>query len=406
MDTLCYPSRTCTPGGHFEMAQQQSSHGSSLIPNRQVMSVVPRTNAWCKVSPVSTQITVGSEDSSQVVFEPSVLSFRNFTYVGKTIPRQSMPPLASSNTTIINPFQGFLLFCHWNAACQASESDSIHENHTDVITDSKKDDNVAIGNRPDTCEYVYERCELDYVHINKGDDEEDKMEEDKMEDDDDSVVEFESSCSAVIHCPNPLILSHTFSFSSEESGFCDQSHTEWSDDDDDFDSPECNFDEGLWHDFERQACFTGIPLKNGRNKKTCSKQIRSSSDQISTKQCRVTINEQDNIVHNLSVVTSSSTKIHSTGSQHIQTSYDEHSTVVVPAKNCRNKVTFKPDSELVTVHCIVAWKYAYRACRKGPWEQYAVDRERFNKRIQAANAVLAPCLLEKLRATQITKMYD
>ena len=60
------------------------------------------------------------------------------------------------------------------------------------------------------------------------------------------------------------------------------------------------------------------------------------------------------------------------------------------------KVTFKPDKELVTVHCMIAWDYAYRSCRKGPWERMAQDRVRFAKRIEEIGLVLEPCLKKSL----------
>eukprot|EP00118_Oscarella_pearsei_P028123 m.311516 g.311516 ORF g.311516 m.311516 type:complete len:257 (+) comp75231_c0_seq1:208-978(+) len=44
------------------------------------------------------------------------------------------------------------------------------------------------------------------------------------------------------------------------------------------------------------------------------------------------------------------------------------------------------------VHCIVAWKYAYRAARKGPWEIIAAERDRFRKRIRDLEMVLSPVL--------------
>ena len=56
------------------------------------------------------------------------------------------------------------------------------------------------------------------------------------------------------------------------------------------------------------------------------------------------------------------------------------------------KVTFKPDKELVTVHRIIAWEYAYRACRRGPWEQMAQDRARFARRVEELSVIIEPCL--------------
>lgn len=49
---------------------------------------------------------------------------------------------------------------------------------------------------------------------------------------------------------------------------------------------------------------------------------------------------------------------------------------------------------------MVQWSYAYQAARKGPWEQYARDRERFSKRIReigkALNSILDPLHREKI----------
>ncbi|XP_043493200.1 phosphopantothenoylcysteine decarboxylase subunit VHS3 isoform X2 [Polistes fuscatus] len=53
------------------------------------------------------------------------------------------------------------------------------------------------------------------------------------------------------------------------------------------------------------------------------------------------------------------------------------------------KVTFnlKP-----VIHTMLKWDYAYRAARKGPWEQMAVDRFRFNGRISSYHVILDPIL--------------
>ncbi|XP_029038921.1 uncharacterized protein LOC114874123 [Osmia bicornis bicornis] len=44
------------------------------------------------------------------------------------------------------------------------------------------------------------------------------------------------------------------------------------------------------------------------------------------------------------------------------------------------------------VHVMVQWDYAYRAARKGPWEEMARDRERFRGRINCIERVLNPVL--------------
>ncbi|XP_072348601.1 protein phosphatase 1 regulatory subunit 15B-like [Scyliorhinus torazame] len=52
------------------------------------------------------------------------------------------------------------------------------------------------------------------------------------------------------------------------------------------------------------------------------------------------------------------------------------------------KVRFSP---VVTVHRMIVWGFAYRAARKGSWEQCARDRSRFQRRIVETEAVIASC---------------
>lgn len=49
------------------------------------------------------------------------------------------------------------------------------------------------------------------------------------------------------------------------------------------------------------------------------------------------------------------------------------------------------------VHVMVQWDYAYRAARKGPWEEMARDRERFRGRINCIEGVLNPILTSQHR---------
>lgn len=55
--------------------------------------------------------------------------------------------------------------------------------------------------------------------------------------------------------------------------------------------------------------------------------------------------------------------------------------------DCRStsdkKVHFPPDEQLAEVHRMIMWSFAYRACRKGHWEQYSRDRARFQRRIDS-----------------------
>ena len=65
-------------------------------------------------------------------------------------------------------------------------------------------------------------------------------------------------------------------------------------------------------------------------------------------------------------------------------------------KKKKKKVCFKPDDELVTVHPMVVWSFAYKQARKGTWQVEALDRIRFQKRIKELDVILTPVLLAKM----------
>lgn len=56
------------------------------------------------------------------------------------------------------------------------------------------------------------------------------------------------------------------------------------------------------------------------------------------------------------------------------------------------------------------WNYAYRAARKGEWEMYARDRERFKLRIQRAAFTLNPILerehRQKIYEQRFVNLFD
>lgn len=76
--------------------------------------------------------------------------------------------------------------------------------------------------------------------------------------------------------------------------------------------------------------------------------------------------------------------------QDTQNTKEEISTVKLTSQ-CK-RVSFKPANQLVTVHHMITWNYAYRASRRGPWEQMAQDRARFKHRIEELAVILEPCL--------------
>ncbi|XP_015274047.1 PREDICTED: protein phosphatase 1 regulatory subunit 15A [Gekko japonicus] len=66
------------------------------------------------------------------------------------------------------------------------------------------------------------------------------------------------------------------------------------------------------------------------------------------------------------------------------------------------KVRFSPE---VTVRTLVVWDFASRAARRGPWEEMARDRCRFQRRIAEVGAVLEPCLGTEHRARAWRKIH-
>lgn len=59
---------------------------------------------------------------------------------------------------------------------------------------------------------------------------------------------------------------------------------------------------------------------------------------------------------------------------------------------CLLQVWFPSDDLLVRVHSMVKWDFAYRQARRGDWEQYARDRDRFSTKIAQLTPILSPIL--------------
>lgn len=66
------------------------------------------------------------------------------------------------------------------------------------------------------------------------------------------------------------------------------------------------------------------------------------------------------------------------------------------------RVHFKPGNQLVKVHLMVTWSYAYRAARKGTWCQFRCDQMRFSTKIKTVGEVLHSVLQPQHRE----KMYN
>lgn len=61
------------------------------------------------------------------------------------------------------------------------------------------------------------------------------------------------------------------------------------------------------------------------------------------------------------------------------------------------QVHFPSNDKIAEVHQMITWSHAYKEARKGPWRQYARDHERFQRRIEDLENILAPVLLPKHR---------
>ncbi|XP_046360687.1 uncharacterized protein LOC124138192 [Haliotis rufescens] len=66
-------------------------------------------------------------------------------------------------------------------------------------------------------------------------------------------------------------------------------------------------------------------------------------------------------------------------------------------KKSKKKVHFPDDKDLKVVHPMIHWSYAYQAARKGHWENYVRDRDRFKRRTQDVETVVVPVLDSKHR---------
>ncbi|KAJ8974630.1 hypothetical protein NQ317_009021 [Molorchus minor] len=74
---------------------------------------------------------------------------------------------------------------------------------------------------------------------------------------------------------------------------------------------------------------------------------------------------------------------------------------VIPHK----KVRFAEDGKLCEVHPMVQWAFAYHQSRKGPWEEYARDRERFSRRIADMEKIISPIFDIKHREDVYAKRF-
>lgn len=63
------------------------------------------------------------------------------------------------------------------------------------------------------------------------------------------------------------------------------------------------------------------------------------------------------------------------------------------------------NEERNTILCMVTYSFAYRAARRGPWEMYARDRERFHRKIKQYAIVLDKILDPKHRQNVFVQRF-
>eukprot|EP00795_Rhopilema_esculentum_P003112 gene3112-1410_t len=76
----------------------------------------------------------------------------------------------------------------------------------------------------------------------------------------------------------------------------------------------------------------------------------------------------------------------------------------IKVKPPRKTVSFAAESELVKVHHMIQWNFAYRKARKGHWERYACDRSHFKRRIASCEKVLNQVLENKYKQYQESRL--
>ena len=246
---------------------------------------------------------------------------------------------------------------HSNSQCQATNVVAYNEIHNDTRTGS------SITMYSSNEEF---QDELDCYY----------SESDFQSDDDvifsDELVTEQQKDSVYHPCRITLPTQPLMKLLSQESGFGETSLTEsCSDSEWDEGEPEREFiNKETWNRFEAQAVFP-LPTQLGKPPKR-STQLVSLSERLS--------------ISNVCT------------QRHRNCCFQKRTNNESPVSDRRKKVSFVCDSKLQCVHHIIVWNFAYRSCRKGPWEQYAIDRAHFRCRIDRVSSILEPCLQKKLES--------
>ncbi|XP_044137614.1 protein phosphatase 1 regulatory subunit 15A-like [Bufo gargarizans] len=204
----------------------------------------------------------------------------------------------------------------------------------------------------------------------------------------DSIEELEEDCSEEMSVDSGMQESWTPKSKCEE----DDEESNWSDEDswDEESNPSCNEDEDLWASF----CHSDDPYN------PLSFAMPTRSPEIPKKDTPIKSLETPQILGHLDLtktecVTVSEKPKRRLCKKPVLSGY-KSSHKCTPLKEspdesdqCTKKVRFSPK---VTVHPIITWSFAHRMARKGPWEEYARDRSRFQRRIAETEGAISFCL--------------
>ncbi len=252
------------------------------------------------------------------------------------------------------------------------------------ITSQKASTSVEDDGDPSDCEFPDSDNESEVEGDEYGYETDTDEEEGEEEDD---FVEFSDECPNSNHASltvQPCEASSTLtpndrsysSLYSEESGYCENGSSDSREslsEDEESDAEDVPLDDtscrDLWNSFVAEALSRSPQLKHEK--------------------------KQERVEHRKAEKTVKSSK--PVGRTHNKHECSEPLPTCPLTPPSSRRVSFKPDSELCVVHHMFTWNYAYRSCRKGPWEQYARDRQHFRRRIDSVACVLRPCLEKKLR---------
>ena len=330
---------------------------------------------------------------------------------------------------IANPAKSAFGICCTNAMSSLNLLEMGHSNATEnLITKEMNDFNscesASTSKKPTNQSHEHELCGSVRNGFSPQDDECYESEDSGSEcssdsegcacdfdsDDEDDLVEFSEEVTHEMES-KPIPECATFlSLCSMESGYYESrsdspnSCNEMSDNESDQD-----FDHETWNYFEQQALSPFIVCASQQNsshsKCNATEPPLSSNSQLSISEtnCTCGLKEKEPLVWNMPCHSHSAPNLCVHNSD--QCTSDTASAVTPTNSTCKKKrkhVSFKPDFELAVVHLMISWDFAYRAARKGPWEQYARDRQHFKRRIDSVGSVITPCLVRKLKALRTT----